>query len=279
MQLGIFAKTFSGSNPGSVLSSVVNAGFHATHYNWACSGLPSMPDDIPAGCAEDVTAAANRLSVKIVGLSATWNMAHPDPSVRRKGLARLDTMGAKVQVLGTRLITLCTGTRDADDQWRYHPDNQSAEAWRDMVSTMREAVTIAERHDLLLGIEPELANIVNNIAATERLISEISSPRLKLVLDPANLFEQASTSDVNALVENAITKLGSKLAMVHAKDRNPSGEFVAAGKGIVDFDHFIRGLQNIGFDGPLVTHGLTADEAPSVGEFLRALLLKHGCLL
>lgn len=278
MQLGIFAKTFSGSNPASIFASVANAGYHAAHYNWACSGLSTMPDDIPAGCAEEVAAEARRHNVKIVGLSATWNMAHPNPAIRQKGLARLEIMAAKAPVLGTRLVTLCTGTRDADDQWRHHPDNQSADAWRDMITTMREAVAIAERHDLLLGIEPELANIVNTIAAAERLVSEAASPRLKLILDPANLFEQASVSEVRTLVEHAITKLGSRLAMAHAKDRNMSGEFVAAGQGIVDFDHFVLSLKDAGFEGPLVTHGLTAAEAPGVNEFLRSLLIKHGCL-
>jgi len=278
MQLGIFAKTFSGSNPASIFASVAKAGYHAAHYNWACSGLSSMPDDIPAGCAEEVAAEARRHNVKIVGLSATWNMAHPNPAIRQKGLARLEIMAAKAPVLGTRLVTLCTGTRDADDQWRHHPDNQSADAWRDMITTMREAVAIAERHDLLLGIEPELANIVNTIAAAERLFSEAASPRLKLILDPANLFEQASVSEVRTLVEHAITKLGSRIAMAHAKDRNTSGEFVAAGQGIVDFDHFVLSLKDAGFEGPLVTHGLTAAEAPGVNEFLRSLLIKHGCL-
>ena len=278
MQLGIFAKTFSGSSPASVLSSVVKAGYQAAHYNWACSGLSSMPDEIPAGYAEEVATEALRQHVKIVGLSATWNMAHPDPIVRQKGLVRLDVMGAKTSVLGTQLITLCTGTRDPHDQWRHHPDNQTSEAWRDMIASIREAVMIAERYDLLLGIEPELANIVNTVDAAERLFSEVSSPRLKLVLDPANLFEKASVSEVKTLVDNALTKLGSTIAMAHAKDRNAEGEFVAAGRGIVDFDHFIESLKAIGFDGPLVTHGLTSDEAPETGKFLRGLLFKHGCL-
>lgn len=278
MQLGIFAKTFSGTTPDHVLSSVAKAGFHAAHYNWACSGIASMPDEIPAGYAEEVTKAAVNHQIKIVGLSATWNMAHPDPSVRQQGLRRLEAMASKASTLGTKLITLCTGTRDADDQWRYHPDNQSADAWRDMIASMRDAALIAERHDLLLGIEPELANIVNTIDATERLFSEIGAPRLKLILDPANLFEYASQSEVKGLVERAISKLGSHLAMAHAKDRNAQSEFVAAGNGIVDFDHFIRSLKETEFDGPLVTHGLTSEEAPEVGKFLRDILLKHGCL-
>lgn len=278
MQLGIFAKTFSGTTPDQVLSSVAKAGFRAAHYNWACSGIASMPDEISAGYAEDVTKAAANHQIKIVGLSATWNMAHPDPSVRQQGLRRLEAMAAKAPMLGTKLISLCTGTRDADDQWRYHPDNQSADAWRDMIASMRDAVLIAERNDLLLGIEPEFANIVNTIDAAERLFFEIGSSQLKLILDPANLFEHASQSEVKRLVERAISKLGSHLAMAHAKDRDAQGEFVAAGKGIVDFDHFIRSLKEAGFDGPLVTHGLTSEEAPEVGKFLGGILLKHGCL-
>jgi len=278
MQLGIFAKTFSGTTPDHVFSSVAKAGFHAAHYNWACSGIASMPDEIPASYAEEVTKAAANHQIKIFGLSATWNMAHPDPSVRQQGLKRLEAIASKASMLGTKLITLCTGTRDTDDQWRYHPDNQSADAWRDMIASMREAVAIAERYDLYLGIEPELANIVHNIKATELLFSEIESSCVKLILDPANLFEHASQSEVKALVEIATSKLGSRLAMAHAKDRDARGQFVAAGKGIVDFDHLIRSLKEVGFDGPLVTHGLKSDEAPEVCNFLKNLLLKNGCL-
>lgn len=278
MQLGIFAKTFSGSEPDEVLSSVAKAGFKAAHYNWACSGLASMPDDIPEGYTQAVDTAARHHFVAIVGISATWNMAHPDPLVRKTGLARFDITAANAKRIGTRLITLCTGTRDKDDQWRYHPDNKTAEAWRDMISTMREAVVIADRHDVIIGIEPELANIVNNISATERLFSEISSPRLKLILDPANLFECAPVNEVKTLVDHALSKLGHRLAMAHAKDRNANGDFVAAGKGIVDFDHFIQSLKDAGFDGPLVTHGLTSEEAPEIGKSLSNLLQKHGCL-
>lgn len=53
---------------------------------------------------------------------------------------------------------------------------------------------------------------------------------------------------------------------------------LAAGQGNVDFGHFVSSLKDAGFVGPLVTHGLMAAEAPGVHDFLRSLLLKHGCL-
>ncbi len=60
--------------------------------------------------------------------------------------------------------------------------------------------------------------------------------------------------------------------MAHAKDRAPDGSFTTAGKGVIDFPHFIACLRAAGFDGPLVTHGLSAAEAPEVARFLRDLL-------
>ncbi|TIV68932.1 MAG: sugar phosphate isomerase/epimerase, partial [Mesorhizobium sp.] len=47
MQVGVFAKTFPGSEPTGVLAAVRDAGFAATQFNLACAGLPSMPDAVP----------------------------------------------------------------------------------------------------------------------------------------------------------------------------------------------------------------------------------------
>ena len=60
--------------------------------------------------------------------------------------------------------------------------------------------------------------------------------------------------------------------MAHAKDRAADGSFTAAGQGVIDFAHFIGCLGAAGFDGPLVTHGLSAAEAPGVARFLARLL-------
>jgi sugar phosphate isomerase/epimerase len=77
-------------------------------------------------------------------------------------------------------------------------------------------------------------------------------------------------------VEEAADTLGEAMAMAHAKDRAPDGSFIAAGHGVIDFAHFIRRLRAAGFDGPLVTHGLSAAEAPGVAGYLRRLLAEDG---
>ncbi len=270
MRLGIFAKTFPGTDPDTVLGAVRAAGYGCTQFNMACVGLPPMPDDIPDSVLERIKAAAVRHDVGLVALSGTYNMIHPDPAVREAGQQRLRTMLGAAKALGVPLVTLCTGTRDPDDQWRHHPGNAAPEAWAEMRREVETALRSAEAAGVDLGIEPEQANVVTSAADARRLIDELASPRLRVVLDPANLFERATPDEARRIVAEAVELCGRDIAMAHAKDRHADGRFATAGTGLVDFPDFIARLAAAGFDGGLVAHGLSPDEAPGVAAYLRS---------
>lgn len=272
MKLGIFAKTFEGKQPGAVLDAVANAGFAAAQYNMACSGLPAMPDLIEVEQARAVADAARTAAIEIAAVSGTYNMIHPDRAVREAGHRRLAVLAERSHAMSTRLITLCTGTRDLHDQWKEHPDNDTPEAWRDLTEAMEAAIGIADRYDVDLGIEPELANVINSAAKARRLIDEMQSPRIKIVLDPANLFEKATLDEQRATVSAAIDLLADRIVMAHAKDRNADGSFATAGKGVLDYAHYLSRLAAIDFTGSLITHGLSANEAEGVARFLSETL-------
>ncbi|MER8511030.1 sugar phosphate isomerase/epimerase [Mesorhizobium sp. M0976] len=271
MEIGVFAKTFPGSEPAGVLAAVRDAGFAVTQFNLACAGLPSMPDAVPDHAISTIAAASNASGVALVALSGTYNMAHPDMTVRHDGLRRLGAVIEAAAALSVPLVTLCTGTRNADDQWAHHPGNADPSAWADMASEMEKALALAEHHGVDLGIEPEQANIVTSAADAMRIIAEMGSKRLRIVLDPANLFEQASTGQARAVVAAAVEGTAGHVAMAHAKDRFADGRFATVGRGVVDFADFVARLKVSGFDGPLVTHGLSAEEAPGVARFLKGL--------
>ncbi|GLS88166.1 epimerase [Cypionkella aquatica] len=272
MRLGIFAKTFAGSDPATVLAASKAAGFACVQYNMACSGLAAMPDSLSAGDVAAVTAASAATGVAIAAVSGTYNMIHPDPKVRAKGLARLEILLTHARAMGTGMVTLCTGTRDAEDQWRHHPDNASPEAWRDLLDEMAKACALAEAHGIKLGIEPELANVVDAAPRARLLIDTLQSSALAIVLDPANLFEVATLQEQRDLLARSVDLLADRIAMAHAKDRDGAGGFATAGKGVVDFPHFLGRLKAAGFDGDLVTHGLAADEAAGVARYLSGVL-------
>ena len=100
MRLGVFAKTFPGADPASVLNAVAAAGYSAAQYNMACSGLPAMPDAIPEGVAAMSPRRRARRGVALAALSGTYNMIHPDAAVRRAGEARLAVVAAAAAEMG-----------------------------------------------------------------------------------------------------------------------------------------------------------------------------------
>jgi len=272
MRLGIFAKTFPGNDPNSVLAAVANAGYAATQYNLACSGLPSMPDSVGNDATDAVRRASGAAKVELVALSGTFNMIHPDPKVRATGLRSLAMVIDAAKRMGAPLVTLCTGTRDPDDQWRAHPDNGTPEAWSDLLFSMETALDFAEAAGVDLGVEPELANVVSSAKIASHLIDALKSPRVKIVFDAANLFEREGSSERRFIIERALDQVGDHIVMAHAKDRNEDGSFATAGKGVIDYPHYLRALREVGFRGPLVTHGLAAEEAADVAKFLRRVL-------
>jgi sugar phosphate isomerase/epimerase len=267
--IGIFARTFEGGDADQVLGRIASAGYECTQFNLACCGLPSMPDRLDDAVPAAIAAASVRHAVEIAALSGTYNMVHPDPAVRARGLDRLGLLLGRAREMGTSLITLCTGTRDADDMWRRHPDNDAPDAWRDLLVEMGMAVERAEACGVDLGIEPELANVVSSAEKAVRLLDEIASPNLRVVLDPANLFEAAGDAEREVIIDRSVDLLAGRIALAHAKDRSRDGSFTAAGEGVIDFDRFISRLRLAGFDGPLIAHGLRADQAHSVAAHLR----------
>jgi len=274
-RLGIFAKTFPGSDPAAVLAAVASAGYSCAQYNMTCSGLPSMPDSIDVRQATRVAEASARTGVAIVAVSGTYNMIHPDPRIRADGHRRLEVLAARCADLSTALITLCTGTRDPVNQWKRHPDNDKTDAWRDLRVAMETALSIADRHGVDLGIEPEYGNVVSSARKARRLIDEVSSPRLKVVIDPANLFEVATLDQQREVVSATIDLLADRIVLAHAKDRLPDGSVTSAGRGVLDYEHYFDRLRRIDFSGSIVAHGLSADEAPGVGTFLRERLGRY----
>jgi sugar phosphate isomerase/epimerase len=274
MRLGIFAKTFAGADPVTVLMQARRAGYESVQYNMACSGLVAMPDVVTQAQAVDVAKAAQASGVAIAAVSGTYNMIHPDVAVRADGLRRLGVLIAAAGAMGAGMVTVCTGTRDAEDQWRGHADNGSAAAWRDLLEAMEKACLLAEAAGVRLGVEPELANVVSDAGRARAMIDALQSPALAIVLDPANVFEVAPVAVQRDVISHAVDLLGDRIVMAHAKDRDATGAFVAAGQGVVDFPHFLGRLRAAGFDGDLVTHGLTAQDAPGVAMFLQQTLAR-----
>jgi sugar phosphate isomerase/epimerase len=269
MKLGIFAKTFPGSSPHEVLQAAAAAGYASVQYNMACSGIGALPEVVDLVVANTVREASSQTGVEIAAVSATYNMIHPNLPMREAGRRSFEAIAAVAERMGSRLLTVCTGSCDAQDQWRHHPDNDGVTAWSEMVKEFRLLIGIADRYDIVIGVEPELANVINSAHRARSLIDTMGSDRIRIVFDPANLFEEATDDDRRKIIAEAVHMLEDRIEIARAKDRNANGRFATAGKGVIDYPHNVAALHRAGFRGSLITHGLAADEAPAVAAFLK----------
>src|SRR5262249_20180815 len=149
--IGIFAKTFPRATPDENLDAVRSHGLSVVQYNLACAGLPSLPERIEPRLARQIGAAAASRRIALAAVSGTFNMIDPIQERRDAGMRRLDQLAGACALLGTRIITLCTGTRDPDDMWRGHPANGRPDAWADLLRAMEQALALAQDHALWMS--------------------------------------------------------------------------------------------------------------------------------
>ena len=276
MQLGIHIGTFRRRTLGAALDAVQSHGLGCVHFNLKAVGLESMPRQIDDALCIKITREIAARGLSMGTISGTFNMIHPDPQTRRDGLRRLEVLSSAARRLGTSIITLSTGTRDPDDMWRRHPENDSPEAWHDLVESITAAVAIAEEHQVTMAFEPEVSNVVDSARKATRLLDEIGSPRLKVVMDGANLFHAGELARMHEILDEAFELLGPYIVLGHAKDLDRDGEAgqIPAGQGLLDYDHYLALFRQVGFRGPLILHSLQEADVVGCVAFLREKLVR-----
>jgi sugar phosphate isomerase/epimerase len=271
MQIGIMDGTIIRSTLDETLDAVVDCGIHHMQFNLGRAGLPALLEQTDTRLWDRIRTGFDARNMTIAALGGQYNMIHPDLRVRRDGLQRLRVLASACDRLGTSVITLCTGTRDPTNMWRRHPDNDSPEAWTDLVASMYQAVQIAEEFGVTLAFEPEVSNVVDSAQKARRLLGEIGSPHLGVTMDGANIFHAGELPRMREILDEAFALLGQDIAIAHAKDLDRDGEagHLPAGKGLLDYEHYLSLLSKLGFDVPVILHGLTESELPESLAFIR----------
>lgn len=274
MELGMYTLELSRPTVEALFRDIRGYGFTQVQFDFLSVADEQMPAAIDTALIHRIRGTAEDNGVQIVAVNGTFNMIHPDPLTREDGILRFGELARHVKALGCDLVTLCTGSRDPVNMWRWHEDNEGERAWHDLMESMRRVLSIAEAHDLTLGLEPEASNCMNTAQRCRRVLDAFGSPRLKVIMDIANLFQkgQARPENVRPVMRNAFDLLGGHIALAHGKDiREGEGlTFTHAGGGIVDFPYFKELLDECGYRGCMLLHGIKREEEFSQSvEFVR----------
>jgi sugar phosphate isomerase/epimerase len=312
MHVGIFAKTFARPTLEETLDAVVDHGLWHVQFNMSSVGLPTLPERIDEDLSRWIAQSLRERGMTMVAISGTFNLCDPDLSRLEDNLQRLDVLAAACRWLDTRIITLCTGTRDPEEMWKWHPENVRRSTWETLVKSIKQAAKIADHHEVTLAFEPEMHNVVNTVSKARRLLDEIDSPWLKVVIDPANLIPSGDMSRVNEIFSEAFDWLCPDVVLAHAK--SPRND-VDAG-ALLALEHHVQGsfgtiadiewfradrlqavlsepvqetvaevylfyrvyftwLKKSGFAGPVIIHGLDESQVREMKDFLTRQLLRR----
>ena len=261
LPIGIFARTFPGTDAANVLAAVASAGFDVAQFNLSSAGFETVPSAFASQTAEALATTIGQHNVSIVALSGTCNIAHPVRSHRDECVRRLTNLAQTCQRLVIPVLTLATGTRHTTELWCGHPDNQSADAHRDLRHALRTLLAATVGTGVTLAFEPEHSNIIQTADQARDLLDEIGDPRLAIILDLANLIGDAPITSHNDIMRGAARSLRGRIALAHAKDIAANHEAVPPGRGVIDFTKYFRALvYHAGYTGPVIMHGLAPND-------------------
>jgi sugar phosphate isomerase/epimerase len=272
MYAAIFSRTYPMKDPAMVFAAVLADGYKGVQANLSSAGLASLPDSLPDGLAAQFGEEARSRGIRIAALSGTYNMAHPDRNVREASRVGFRNVVKAATEMGTSIVSLCTGSRNEQDMWKFHPDNHSAAAWADFRSELEFALGLAHDSGIRLAIEPEPANVIHDAKTARRILDELASPHLGIILDAANLLSPETLARQQEVIAEATSLLGQSLLLAHAKDIDAAGHVVAPGEGAVDLLSFTRALRAVGYDDALIAHGFSGEKTAAAARELERLV-------
>jgi sugar phosphate isomerase/epimerase len=272
MYTAIFSRTYAMKNVAEVIGAAAMDGYEGIQANLSSAGLASLPDTVPPGVAVQFGQEARARGIRLAALSGTYNMAHPDAKVREASRAGFQNVVSAACEMGAPIVSLCTGSRDPHDMWKFHAENDSVDAWEDLRSELEFALRVAQEAGIRLAIEPEPANVIRDAVAAKRILNEMASSHLGILLDAANLLTPETLSRQHEVIEEATGLLGDALLLAHAKDIDASGKVVAPGEGEVNLMAFTKALRRAGYDDALIAHGFAAEKAGAAAKVLQRII-------
>lgn len=200
---------------------------------------------LTAGMASYLRHVFDRNGLDIAVLGNYLNLATPDGDELAKTVKRYEAHLRFASMLGCSVVGTETGCPNTD--YRYVPECRSEEALKLFIDRLYPLAECAGRFGVMLAIEPVIRHIVYNPERARRVLDEIGSPNLRIILDPVNLLDETNYNDHRAVIRNAIDVLGPDVEIVHVKDfciENGKLVSCAAGEGIMDYSDLIGFIEH-----------------------------------
>ncbi len=200
---------------------------------WKYNGRSDVSSLTPQRC-RDIAKAYRSAGIAIHSIGVYTNLIHPDEEERKANLAYFEAMMKVGNAMDVHTFITEAGHYHSDAPAPSVAYHFQEKVWYQMVETGKQLAKLAEKHQATVLFEPFFRGFLASAKRTRLFLQAVDSPRIRALLDPANLLE------VNDLPE-MFDQLGPWIDCLHAKDRKLHVDRgVAAGKGDVDYSQFVK---------------------------------------
>ena len=240
MIIGMRGHDFGRMEPRALAAAIRETGFKATQLAFTKAFPAPAEQYMTPDALGNIRDAFAGIALPVMGCYVSASDRDPDALAEAK--ARFKRSLSASVTLGAG----CVGTETTHFTF---PESGREAAYARLLDFTREVCAHAEQVHALVGIEPVALHTLNTPELTRRLIADVNSPNLRVILDTANLItpETAAPEAQMEILERALACFGKRICVLHVKD----GVFGSEGKwenrplgqGVMDWPRLLPRLR------------------------------------
>lgn len=210
--------------------------------------------------------------ISVVGLSGYTNLLNPNLQKREDKLKQLEKMIDLCSAYGTRYIATETGSLHPTNAWRDYVGNRTPEAWDELLKMVDRLRNRAVKKEAVLLIEGFALNVLASPEQGIRLMEQLGTEGLALIMDPFNYLKQEDLNRQEEAMANIFDCIAQYSPIAHAKDTLYGDEGFTTprvGAGQADWSVYAALLASRMPDVPLILEHAKPEEVTECLDLIR----------
>ena len=223
--------------------------------------------------------------IDLAQLAVTYRecLFDPDPTIRQTVIQKIVNTAEIAAGLSAHYYLIRPGSLNPAGSWTPHRDNHIPESWDILTDTLGKVAEGLQKHGITAVMETHIVSILKDPESCRKMVHEIDSPNLRLVMDYVNHFETLHQvyGSVDRL-DHIFAEVGSISPVMHIKDITVGPGLVlhldetVPGQGELDLAYCFQKFQSLYPDGYGLIEHLKPDLIPEATRNTRAIAERAG---
>lgn len=302
IQVGIFTGYFP-YNLETTAKTIRGLGFNTVQLDLHFSDIDLSAGQITEAKAKRVRDTFRDNDLPICAVSGYTNFVHPDLDERKRRVDYLKEIIRNARSFGTPYVVSESGTFNPESDWVHDDKNKTEEGYETARDVIADLAQTAYDHGSIFLLENYVENVIGSVREISRLLNDVRSPGLELLMDPTNYFGAHNINQMDEVLNEVFDTLSDNVRIAHAKDVKRSGddksekhadigdanaleshtfrgvgeiELPAAGLGELNYDLYLKRLSEKHPNIPLIVEHLDEADVPRAKRFVDDTLKKYG---